>query len=88
MSPVLAQPLCENEYSRFLSLDRYFHRSLNPKKLVETGFSGLARNSTMAKLIKQMRVPEVHYILIIQFHVTYEILSFVNRHPRLLDSAN
>ncbi|KAK3821070.1 MAG: acyl-CoA N-acyltransferase, partial [Benniella sp.] len=31
---------------------RYFHRSLNPKKLVETGFSHLARNMTMARLIK------------------------------------
>ncbi|KAF9091754.1 Glycylpeptide N-tetradecanoyltransferase 2 [Mortierella sp. AM989] len=31
---------------------RYFHRSLNPKKLVETGFSHLSRNMTMARLIK------------------------------------
>lgn len=31
---------------------RYFHRSLNPKKLVETGFSHLARNMTMARLVK------------------------------------
>ncbi|KAF9428520.1 glycylpeptide N-tetradecanoyltransferase [Podila epigama] len=31
---------------------RYFHRSLNPKKLVETGFSHLGRNMTMARLIK------------------------------------
>ncbi|KAI1292707.1 glycylpeptide N-tetradecanoyltransferase [Mortierella claussenii] len=31
---------------------RYFHRSLNPKKLVETGFSHLARNMTMARLMK------------------------------------
>ncbi|ORZ20164.1 glycylpeptide N-tetradecanoyltransferase 2 [Lobosporangium transversale] len=31
---------------------RYFHRSLNPKKLVETGFSQLGRNMTMARLIK------------------------------------
>ncbi|KAG0336242.1 Glycylpeptide N-tetradecanoyltransferase 2 [Podila humilis] len=31
---------------------RYFHRSLNPKKLVETGFSHLGRNMTMARLVK------------------------------------
>ncbi|KAG0198925.1 glycylpeptide N-tetradecanoyltransferase [Mortierella sp. GBA30] len=31
---------------------RYFHRSLNPKKLVETGFSHLGRSMTMARLIK------------------------------------
>ncbi|KAF9184650.1 glycylpeptide N-tetradecanoyltransferase [Haplosporangium sp. Z 767] len=31
---------------------RYFHRSLNPKKLVETGFSQLGRNMTMARMIK------------------------------------
>ncbi|KAF9284544.1 glycylpeptide N-tetradecanoyltransferase [Mortierella alpina] len=31
---------------------RYNHRSLNPKKLVEIGFSHLGRNMTMARLIK------------------------------------
>lgn len=31
---------------------RYFHRSLNPKKLVEIGFSHLGRNMTMARLVK------------------------------------
>jgi glycylpeptide N-tetradecanoyltransferase len=35
---------------------RYFHRSLNPKKLVETGFSHLARDMTMARLIKRYKL--------------------------------
>ncbi|KAF9437522.1 glycylpeptide N-tetradecanoyltransferase [Entomortierella beljakovae] len=35
-----------------VSTCRYFHRSLNPKKLVETGFSHLSKNMTMARLIK------------------------------------
>ncbi|KAF8949879.1 Glycylpeptide N-tetradecanoyltransferase 2, partial [Entomortierella lignicola] len=35
---------------------RYFHRSLNPKKLVETGFSHLGRNMTMARLIKHYKL--------------------------------
>jgi len=37
---------------------RYYHRSLNPKKLVEVGFSGLSRNMTIARAIKLYRVAE------------------------------
>ena len=37
---------------------RYYHRSLNPKKLVEVGFSGLSRNMTVARAVKLYRVPE------------------------------
>jgi len=37
---------------------RYYHRSLNPKKLVEVGFSGLSRNMTIARAVKLYRVPE------------------------------
>ncbi|KAF9586122.1 glycylpeptide N-tetradecanoyltransferase [Lunasporangiospora selenospora] len=35
---------------------RYFHRSLNPKKLVETGFSHLGKGMTMARLIKMYKL--------------------------------
>jgi glycylpeptide N-tetradecanoyltransferase len=35
---------------------RYYHRSLNPKKLIETGFSYLGRNETMAKVIKKYKL--------------------------------
>ncbi|KAJ1979846.1 glycylpeptide N-tetradecanoyltransferase [Dimargaris xerosporica] len=36
---------------------RYYHRSLNPKKLVETGFSFLPPNWTMARLVKSCKLP-------------------------------
>ena len=38
---------------------RYWHRSLDPKKLIEVKFSYLPRNMTMAKLIKSLRLPAV-----------------------------
>ncbi|EGG14860.1 glycylpeptide N-tetradecanoyltransferase [Cavenderia fasciculata] len=37
---------------------RYYHRSLNPKKLVEVGFSQIPANITMSLLIKLHKVPE------------------------------
>jgi len=37
---------------------RYYHRSLNPKKLVEVGFSGLSRNMTISRAVKLYRVDE------------------------------
>lgn len=37
---------------------RYYHRSLNPKKLVEVEFSHLGRNQTMQRLIKLMKMPD------------------------------
>ncbi|KAG0233115.1 glycylpeptide N-tetradecanoyltransferase [Actinomortierella wolfii] len=40
-----------------ISTCQYFHRSLNPKKLVETGFSHLGRGMTMARLIKLYKLP-------------------------------
>ncbi|RKP38797.1 Myristoyl-CoA:protein N-myristoyltransferase, N-terminal domain-containing protein [Dimargaris cristalligena] len=40
-----------------LATCRYYHRSLSPKKLVETGFSYLPPNWTMARLAKACSVP-------------------------------
>ncbi|KAI8929503.1 acyl-CoA N-acyltransferase [Entophlyctis helioformis] len=37
---------------------RYYHRSLNPKKLVETGFSAIGRNMTMKQMILRYKLPE------------------------------
>merc|ERR1711972_1143911 len=37
---------------------RYYHRSLNPKKLIEVGFSHLGPRMTMARTIKLYKVPE------------------------------
>ena len=38
---------------------RYWHRSLNPKKLIEVRFSHLSRNMTMQRTVKLYRLPEV-----------------------------
>lgn len=37
---------------------RYWHRSINPKKLVDVGFSHLSARNTMARLVKLNRLPE------------------------------
>jgi len=37
---------------------RYYHRSLNPKKLVEVGFSGLSKNMTIARAVKLYHVAD------------------------------
>ncbi len=36
---------------------QYYHRSLNPKKLVETGFSGLRKNQTLQRMQKLYKLP-------------------------------
>lgn len=36
---------------------RYYHRNLNPPKLVDIGFSPLPRGSTIARLVRQYAVP-------------------------------
>jgi len=37
---------------------RYWHRSINPKKLIEVKFSHLSRNMTMQRHLKLYRLPE------------------------------
>lgn len=39
---------------------RYWHRSLNPKKLIEIGFSRLGQRMTMARTIKFYKLPDAH----------------------------
>lgn len=41
-----------------VSTCRYWHRSLNPKKLIDVQFSHLARNMTLARTLKLYRLPE------------------------------
>lgn len=36
----------------------YYHRSLNPKKLIEIGFSGLGKNQTIPMIKKLYNLPE------------------------------
>jgi len=43
---------------RPVAVCQYFHRSLNPKKLVEVGFSYLPPNRNMSTMIKLYRVPD------------------------------
>jgi len=43
---------------RPISECRYYHRSLNPKKLIEVGFSHLGPRMTMARTIKLYKVPD------------------------------
>jgi glycylpeptide N-tetradecanoyltransferase len=38
---------------------RYWHRSLNPKKLTEVKFSHIPRGTTLSSLIKKYKVPKV-----------------------------
>lgn len=39
-----------------MAMNRYYHRSLNPKKLIDVGFSRLPRNMSMARTILRFRV--------------------------------
>ena len=41
-----------------ISTAQYWHRSLNPKKLIDVGFSRLAPRMTMARTIKLYKLPE------------------------------
>jgi len=41
-----------------IARNRYWHRSLNPRKLVDIKFSSIPRGKTMARLIVSNRVPE------------------------------
>eukprot|EP00928_Gymnodinium_smaydae_P053835 TRINITY_DN37741_c0_g1_i1.p1 TRINITY_DN37741_c0_g1~~TRINITY_DN37741_c0_g1_i1.p1 ORF type:complete len:442 (-),score=96.83 TRINITY_DN37741_c0_g1_i1:321-1646(-) len=43
---------------RPISECRYHHRSLNPKKLIDVGFSGLGPRMTMARTLKLYKLPE------------------------------
>jgi len=43
-----------------LAVARYWHRSLNPKKLIEVGFSRLGPNMTLARTIKFYKMPATH----------------------------
>ncbi|KAI8647223.1 acyl-CoA N-acyltransferase [Parasitella parasitica] len=41
-----------------VSTCRYYHRSLNPKKLVECNFSRVPAKSTLSRMVKNYKVPE------------------------------
>lgn len=43
----------------------YYHRSLNPKKLVETGFSHIPNNMPLARYVKNFKIPELSNICLV-----------------------
>jgi glycylpeptide N-tetradecanoyltransferase len=49
---VLPRPIASN---------RYYHRSINPKKLIEIGFSRLQPRMTMTRTIKLYKLPNIPY---------------------------
>ncbi len=43
---------------------RYWHRSLNPRKLIDVKFSHLTRNMTMQRTLKLYKLPEVRCVCV------------------------
>jgi glycylpeptide N-tetradecanoyltransferase len=41
---------------------RYWHRSINPKKLIDVKFSHLSRNMTLQRTVKLYKLPDEHKI--------------------------
>lgn len=41
-----------------VTANQYYHRALNTKKLVDTGFSGVPRGMTLARMITKNKVPQ------------------------------
>ena len=58
----------------YLFCFRYWHRSLNPKKLIEVKFSHLKQNMTMQRTIKLYRLPEVRVLCYLFFPSSIELL--------------
>lgn len=48
-----------NVYFIYNFISRYWHRSLNPRKLVEVKFSHLSRNMTLQRTMKLYRLSDV-----------------------------
>lgn len=44
-----------------ISKNRYWHRSLNPRKLIDVKFSHLSYKMTMQRTLKLYKLPEVEY---------------------------
>ncbi|XP_667560.1 N-myristoyltransferase [Cryptosporidium hominis TU502] len=48
---------CGKNITKPFTIGTYWHRIINVKKLLETGFIGIPRNMTMSSLIKYHRIP-------------------------------
>ncbi|XP_071455974.1 glycylpeptide N-tetradecanoyltransferase 2 isoform X4 [Marmota flaviventris] len=60
---------------------RYWHRSLNPRKLVEVKFSHLSRNMTLQRTMKLYRLPDSSSGKLTDFLSFYTLPSTVMHHP-------
>ncbi|XP_068261206.1 glycylpeptide N-tetradecanoyltransferase 2 isoform X2 [Nyctibius grandis] len=60
---------------------RYWHRSLNPRKLVEVKFSHLSRNMTLQRTMKLYRLPDGSNGVLTDFLSFYTLPSTVMHHP-------
>ncbi|XP_051872065.1 glycylpeptide N-tetradecanoyltransferase 2 isoform X3 [Pristis pectinata] len=60
---------------------RYWHRSLNPRKLVEVKFSHLSRNMTLQRTMKLYRLPDGSDGVLTDFVSFYTLPSTVMHHP-------
>ncbi|XP_036763938.1 glycylpeptide N-tetradecanoyltransferase 2 isoform X2 [Manis pentadactyla] len=60
---------------------RYWHRSLNPRKLVEVKFSHLSRNMTLQRTLKLYRLPDNSSGKLTDFLSFYTLPSTVMHHP-------
>ncbi|KAG8139862.1 hypothetical protein E2320_002625 [Naja naja] len=60
---------------------RYWHRSLNPRKLIEVKFSHLSRNMTMQRTMKLYRLPENTDGKVTDFLSFYTLPSTIMNHP-------
>nr|XP_005998566.1 PREDICTED: glycylpeptide N-tetradecanoyltransferase 2 [Latimeria chalumnae] len=60
---------------------RYWHRSLNPRKLVEVKFSHLSRNMTLQRTMKLYRLPDNSSGVLTDFLSFYTLPSTVMHHP-------
>ncbi|XP_063109876.1 glycylpeptide N-tetradecanoyltransferase 2 isoform X4 [Cavia porcellus] len=60
---------------------RYWHRSLNPRKLVEVKFSHLSRNMTLQRTMKLYRLPDSSTGKLTDFLSFYTLPSTVMHHP-------
>lgn len=47
------------ELPRPITTGRYYHRTLNPKKLVDVKFTSIGRDMTMKKMIDLYKLPKV-----------------------------
>jgi len=66
-----------NTYSLLVScmnaecVNRYWHRSLNPRKLIDVKFSHLSRNMTMQRTLKLYKLPEVSWCDVRSVHKSF-----------------